>query len=140
MCPSKWLTGIKGLLKFIDKDFVNVDPTNKLPINPGPHVAQNTSIWLGSIYFLLNKFIVISCSFSKWERDANSGTTPPCLLWISWEKIVCSTILLCSIRLIEVSSQDVSVAKTSILFPVQYFLLWNNNLIMLKKRNEKNIR
>ena len=61
-CPSKWLTGKNGLLKPIDNDFVKVDPTSKLPINPGPQVEANTSIFFGSIFGLLNILFVISCN------------------------------------------------------------------------------
>ena len=56
---------IQTLSKAYDNDFVKVEPTNKLPINPGPQVAQNMSIFSGSIFGLLNKLIVISCNFSK---------------------------------------------------------------------------
>ena len=45
---------MNGLLKEIAKDLVKVEPTNKLPISPGPLVAVKTSIPLGSIFLLLN--------------------------------------------------------------------------------------
>ena len=51
MCPSRWLVGMNGLLKEIAKDLVKVDPTNKLPISPGPQVAVKTSISFGSIFY-----------------------------------------------------------------------------------------
>ena len=59
------------------RDFANVDPINKGPINPGPHVAAKISI---SDIFLpdsLKACFVIFCKISRWALDANSGTTPP---------------------------------------------------------------
>ena len=71
---------MNGLLKEIAKDLVKVEPTNKLPISPGPQVAVKTSISFGSIFLLLNKLFVIICIFSRCYLEANSGTTPPCIL------------------------------------------------------------
>ena len=50
-------------LKEIAKDFVKVDPTNKLPISPGPQVAVKTSISFGSIFLLLKQFICYNLYF-----------------------------------------------------------------------------
>ena len=58
MCPSRWLVGMNGLFKEIAKDLVKVEPTNKLPISPGPQVAVKTSISFGSILFLSNKSLI----------------------------------------------------------------------------------
>ena len=41
-------------VKEIAKDLVKVEPTNKLPISPGPQVAVKTSISFGSIFLLWN--------------------------------------------------------------------------------------
>ena len=50
---------MNGLLKEIAKDLVKVEPTNKLPISPGPQVAVKTSITFGSIFLLLKKSFVM---------------------------------------------------------------------------------
>jgi hypothetical protein len=65
------------LFELIARDFANVDPINKGPINPGPQDAAKTSI---SEIFLPDSSKashVICCKISRCALDANSGTTPP---------------------------------------------------------------
>ena len=51
--------GINGLLFPIESDFVKVDPINKPPISPGPHVAENKSILFNFIPDSLSACFVI---------------------------------------------------------------------------------
>ena len=115
-CPSKWFIGIKGLLTPKERDFAKIDPTRSPPISPGPHVALYKSILFGDNWACLKQSFVICCKISRWARDANSGTTPPCFLWIYWEFTIWLSIVLslCMIQT-EVSSQEVSTEKASII-------------------------
>ena len=36
ICPSRWLTPIKGTSKDMDNPFAKLIPTNRDPANPGP--------------------------------------------------------------------------------------------------------
>jgi len=59
MCPSRWLTPIRGLFKARDKVFAAIIPIHNAPIRPGPWVTAIKSISVNS-FFAFSKASSIS--------------------------------------------------------------------------------
>ena len=104
----------------MERPFANDDPTIRPPINPGPYVDAIASIVekLILLIFVLNKLRISKC----W-RAAISGMTPPCFDETSMINCFKKINVFDYLTAIDVSSQELSIAKTFINIKKYRFLI-----------------
>src|SRR5436309_8973033 len=92
-------------------------PTSSAPTSPGPWVTATASTALHPTPASASARSTTAGSAARWARLASSGTTPPKILWTSWDRI---TRLASSGRAglptstaADVSSQEVSMPSTT---------------------------
>ena len=79
MCPSRWLTPIRGLSQARASALAAITPTSSDPISPGPDVTAISPISSRGSFTPARRSAssVRGRKASRCLRAANSGTTPP---------------------------------------------------------------
>src|SRR6266498_3257023 len=116
MWPSRWFTPMNGTSRAAATALAAAIPTRSAPTRPGPTVTATASMSFTHIPASVRAMVMSGLMFSRWAREATSGTTPPNFSWrCTWlarrfERMVRPS----STTATAVSSHEVSIPRTRI--------------------------
>src|SRR6266567_339665 len=116
MWPSRWFTPMNGTSRANATAFAAASPTSSAPTRPGPTVTATASTSPNQIPASVRASVSSGLTFSRWAREAISGTTPPnrSCRWAWLDSRFDRIFRPSSTTATAVSSQEVSIPRTRI--------------------------